>query len=249
MKRNFESLYHFLEERHWWFVGRREIISKLVKQISPERKDIKILEIGCSGGPLLNLLLSQGYSQVFGIDVSRKAIKICKERGLKNVFLMDGAQPHFNNEEFDLIVASDVLEHIKDDEKAVSEWKRILKKKGFIICFVPALKVLWSEHDENNEHYRRYIKRGLEYVFEVNNLSVIRSSYWNTTLFLPTVFYRFLSRASFFKLFSGNQLKESNFLLDFLLKRLLRMENYLLTLGFNYPIGISVFVIAQKTQR
>jgi len=195
----------------------------------------------------LNLLLSEGYSQIFGIDISKKAIQLCKGRGFINVFLMDGVTPNFESEEFDLIIASDVLEHIKDDEKAVKKWKRILKKGGFIICFAPALRVLWSKHDEDNEHYRRYTKKGLEHIFEKNALKIMRSSYWNIALFLPTLFYRFLTRF-FLREFSANQLKENNYLLNFFLNQLLRIENSLLRMGINYPIGISVFIIAQKTK-
>ena len=185
MKIDFERKYHLLEERHWWFVGRRRIILKLTNKIFLGRQDIKILEIGCSGGPLLNLLLSQGYAHVAGIDNSKEAIRLCKERGFKNVFFMNGAKPNFESEEFDLIITSDVLEHIKDDSKAVKEWKKILKKGGFIICFVPALRFLWSKHDEDNQHYRRYTQKGLKSIFRKNHFHVVRSSYWNIALLLP----------------------------------------------------------------
>ena len=152
MKIDFEKRYHLVEEKHWWFVGRREIIIKLIKKIFLQRQNIKILEIGCSSGPLLKLLVSQGYSQVVGIDNSKEAIRLCKERGFKKVYLKDGAKPSFKSEQFDVVIASDVLEHIQDDKRAIKGWQRILKKGGFIICFVPALKYLWSKHDEDNKH-------------------------------------------------------------------------------------------------
>jgi len=245
MKANFEKKYHLLEKKHWWFVGRREIILTLIRRYYHDKKQIKILEIGCSGGPLLNLLVSQGYAQVFGIDISKKAVQLCKESGFKNVFLMDGTEPHFDGEEFDLIIASDVLEHIQDDEKAVKEWRRLLKKKGVIICFVPAFKFLWSKHDEDNDHCRRYTKKELENTFTNNDFKIIRSSYWNIALFLPTLFYRFLTK-TFFKESLIHQLKESNYALNYLLRKLLSMENFFLNIGVNYPIGISVFAIAKK---
>jgi SAM-dependent methyltransferase len=245
MKVNFEKKYHFLEEKHWWFVGRRKIILALVRKFYPDRKRINILEIGCSGGPLLKLLLSQGYSHVVGIDNSKEAMQLCKERGFKDVFLMDGVNPHFDSEEFDLIIASDVLEHIHDDEKAVKEWKRVLKKEGVIICFVPALRALWSKHDEDNEHCRRYTKKELENIFANNDFKIIRSSYWNIALFLPTLFYRFLKR-TFLKESLTYQLKGSNYALNLFLNKLLSIENFLLKIGVNYPVGISVFVVAKK---
>jgi SAM-dependent methyltransferase len=248
MKVDFEKKYHFLEEKHWWFVSRRAIILALVKKYYHNRKRTKILEIGCSGGPLLNILVSHGYSRICGIDISKKAVQLCKARGFKDVFLMDGAKPLFDSEEFDLIIASDVLEHIHDDEKAVREWKRVLKKEGGIICFVPALKALWSKHDEDNEHWRRYTKKDLEDVFKKNDFKIIRSSFWNIALFLPTLFYRFLT-TSLLKGSSTVQLKKSNYALNYFLSKLLSIENFFLKIGANYPIGISVFVIAKKAQR
>jgi SAM-dependent methyltransferase len=246
MKIEFERMYHSVEEKHWWFVGRRETILKLIKHNIPQRKDIKILEIGCSGGPLLRLLLSQGYSQVVGIDNSKEAITLCKERGLKNVFIMNGATPHFNNEQFDVIIASDVLEHIQNDKRAIMGWQKILKRGGIIICFVPALRILWSKHDEDNKHYKRYTKKDLEYLFTENNsFTIVRSSYWNIALFLPILFYRFLTKALATKS-STSQLRDGNFFSNILLIQLLRIENALLNIGINYPIGVSVFVIAQK---
>jgi 2-polyprenyl-3-methyl-5-hydroxy-6-metoxy-1,4-benzoquinol methylase len=248
MKTDFERKYHSVEEKHWWFVGRREIILKLIKQKFPQRKDIKILEIGCSGGPLLSLLLSQGYSQVAGIDNSKKAITLCEERGLKNVFFMEGTAPHFDSEQFDVIIASDVLEHIQNGKRAVKAWQRIVKKGGIIICFVPALRILWSKHDEDNKHYKRYTKKNLEYLFAENNsFTIVRSSYWNIALFLPILFFRFFMRLLASKS-SASQLRHGNNFINILLIQLLRIENTLLSMGINYPIGVSVFVIAQKAE-
>ena len=245
MKTDFEKKYHSVEEKHWWFVGRREIIVKLIKKIFTQSKNIKILEIGCSGGPLLKLLLSQGYSQAIGIDNSKRAIQLCKERGLKNVHVMDGVKPNFDREEFDIIIASDVLEHIQNDKKAIKAWKGILKKGGVIICFVPALRILWSKHDEDNKHYRRYTKNDLKTLFLQNNYWIVRSSYWNFFLFFPALIYRLLL-GFILRKFPSSQLQQSNSLLNFVLSQILKIENVILNMGFNFPIGISSFVIARK---
>jgi SAM-dependent methyltransferase len=245
MRNDFEKKYHLLEEKHWWFVGRREIILALARKYYLDRKRIKILEIGCSGGPLLKLLVSRGYSGVVGIDNSKEAIQLCKARGFKDVFLMDGVSPQFDCEEFDLIIASDVLEHIQDEERAVKEWKRVLKKGGIIICFVPALTALWSKHDEDNEHCRRYTKKDLKDIFAKNDFKIIRSSYWNIALFFPMLLYRLVTR-TFLKKSLTSQLKESNYALNLFLSKLLLIENFFLAMGINYPIGISVFAVAKK---
>ena len=109
MKKLYEIKYHLLEEKHWWFKGRRDIIFRLIKNLN---KKSKILEIGCSGGPLLKFLNKHGFNNTFGIDISKDAILYCKKKGLENVFFMDGTKTKFKNNFFDLIISSDSLEHI-----------------------------------------------------------------------------------------------------------------------------------------
>jgi predicted SAM-dependent methyltransferase len=60
------------------------------------------------------------------------------------------------DEKFDVIIASDCLEHLKEDEKALKNWYELLNKNGVAFIFVPAFMSLWSYHDEYNMHYRRY---------------------------------------------------------------------------------------------
>ena len=122
----FESKYHLLEKNHWWFVSRRDIIFTLLEQLKVG-KEKKILDIGCSGGILIESLRDQGYINIHGIDISEKAIDVCKTRGINTVLVSPGEATNFSDNEFDVIIASDILEHIEDDNKALNEWYRILK--------------------------------------------------------------------------------------------------------------------------
>ena len=72
---------------------------------------------------------------------------------------MDAAKLEFEDKKFDVIIASDVLEHINLDVEALKEWKRVLKPNGHMILFVPAKKVLWSNNDVYSQHFRRYEKK------------------------------------------------------------------------------------------
>ena len=56
----------------------------------------------------------------------------------------------------------DVLEHVKDEEQALSKWSHFLKPDGFLLITVPAFQALWSYHDELLGHYRRYTRMPLE---------------------------------------------------------------------------------------
>jgi SAM-dependent methyltransferase len=238
MEEEFESRYHRLEESNWWFVARRDMILRMASKLG---KDVKILDVGCAGGSLINSLRKAGFEDVCGIDPSANAIDACWKRGIRNVFAMSGEDTSFPDGQFGLVIASDVLEHIEDDDAAVVEWKRILEDGGQLIVFVPAFGFLWSGHDVKNYHYRRYSKTDLLRLMERNGLRVTRNSYWNFTLFFPTVLLRFLWRNR-----KGDELFELHPLINNLLVLLLEMENWFLE-RFDLSLGVSVFTVAMKS--
>ena len=243
MDKEYELKYHKLEENYWWFRARRKTVLSLVKQLNLS-KDSKILEIGCSGGPLISILRDEGYINVFGIDLSENAIEVCKERGIENTFVMDAVQMGFLDNEFDLIIASDILEHIEDDSKALKEWNRVLKTNGRLIVFVPAFQLLWSSHDEINHHYRRYSKQLLLNRLKSTSFGVVRSSYWNFTLFFPSFFVRVVPNLFRKSTINSDQLYAINPFINRFLLSLLSMENKMYKL--NFPIGVSVYSVCKK---
>jgi ubiquinone/menaquinone biosynthesis C-methylase UbiE len=240
----YASKYHELEENHWWFIGRRDIIFRLIKDY---QRDVEILEIGCSGGVLIEFLKKRGFLKLHGIDIDEKAIEICRQRVIKKVGVADAQETGFKEQQFDILIASDVLEHIKNEDKALLEWYRILKPGGTLIIFVPAFKFLWSNHDEVNCHYRRYSKSGLIKIVEKNSFKTERVSYWNFSLFFPISLVRF-----FRKFLPGNRKRASDQLFEFntvvnkTLEYILRLENKFLSTGINLPIGVSLFIIGRK---
>src|SRR2546421_8132304 len=114
MNRDYEVKYHVLEERHWWFRARRDLVRALVLELCPDRSG-HVLEIGCSSGVLIRRLQEEGYTSVFGIDISAEAIAESHRRGTPNTQIMDAQRLDFPAERFDIITASDVLEHLADD--------------------------------------------------------------------------------------------------------------------------------------
>lgn len=238
MDKKFEKKYHLLEEKYWWFRARRDIIIEILKN---EKKDKAILDIGCSRGALLKDLNDKGYKNVTGIDISKQAVEICnKEVG--NCYLMDAQKLTFKKK-FDIIIASDVLEHLKDDKKAIENWKSVLKKNGKIICFVPAFQSLWSSHDLVNHHFRRYSKKEILELFREQQMRILRFSFWNFSLFIPIFLYQKLGQV-FIKRNTHNLRTLPNHLNN-LLYLLLRFENMALR-RVNFPFGVSLFIVAKN---
>ncbi|MHA1343261.1 MAG: class I SAM-dependent methyltransferase [Promethearchaeota archaeon] len=240
MEPEFEKKYHSLEKELWWFVSRRNIIVRIVKKY---KRNIKILEIGCASGQLISKLKRYNYKSVIGIDISKEAIKQCKNRNIENIICMDGSKLGFKNNEFDLIIASDILEHIYDDLHALNEWKRVLNKGGELILFVPAFNFLWSDHDILNKHFRRYNRRRLQILVEKCELKMIRISFWNFFLFFPIAIARWLKRI--IKIKSDGDLFKINKFANIFFVIILMVENTYCKF-FNLPLGLSLFIIARK---
>ncbi len=141
-----------IEKIHWWWRGRRTLLCGL---IGNRQKDI--LDVGCGTGETLVFLKEKGLAQnVYGVDKSPLAVKYARQRGLVNVREGLASKLPYKNESFDLVLFLDVLEHIKDDVGAVKEAKRVLRPGGRVIVTSPAQMFIWSAHDENQGHFRRY---------------------------------------------------------------------------------------------
>jgi SAM-dependent methyltransferase len=248
MNPEYELKYHQLEENHWWFRGRRASVFAQLQQLQLP-KTAAILEIGCSGGPLQQRLRAVGFQNLTGIDISEAAIALARQRQIPNVSVMDGAQLAFADASFDVVVASDVLEHIADEQLALREWQRVLKPGGVLLVYVPAFPSLWSQHDVVNRHFRRYTITTLRQALTTAGLLVQRQSYWNCTLFTPTFLVRQFQRLRR-PVQSGTLAGTGDLValpepINACLVGLLHVEDYLLH-HLNLPFGVSVFALAQK---
>jgi SAM-dependent methyltransferase len=245
MEKEFEKKYHDVETDHWWFKSRRKYLIDLLKDAP---KDSKILDIGCSSGIFLKDLEALGFKteNLYGVDISDKAIQNCRSNGIQNAFVMD-AQNITLNDAFDIIIASDCLEHLEDDRKALKNWNSLLKIGGIMYVFVPAFMSLWSYHDTINMHYRRYTKSGLKSKLLEEDLVIEKASYWNFSLFVPVYFFRKLN-AAFNKNEKGKaDISIGNSFINSLLLQLIIFENKLLRV-FNFPFGVSAFCIAKRSK-
>ena len=187
------SLYHAfyeLEERHWWFVGRRAIVDSLLSDRlgNAPGRDRRILDVGCGTGGMLPILSKYGH--VTGIDSEPLALDYCRKRGITDVHPQDSFRA---GAEYDVVTLFDVLEHVPGEANFLATMRGYLKPGGLLVVTVPAFEFLWSRHDDLNRHQRRYTRRGLVSVLENAGFEVERSSYFNTLLFPGAAAVRLMS--------------------------------------------------------
>jgi len=183
-----------VEETHWWYVGRRRIIQYLVEKICTtlNNPNPRILDVGCGTGANLKMLAAHGRAE--GVDISSQAVDFCRERGLDSVRLGAAEQLPYENGSFDLVTALDVVEHLDDDVAGLREMRRVLRRDGRVLLFVPAFMFLWGVQDDVSNHRRRYTLPGLLKAVEVAGFSVEWSSYANISFFLPVLAVRSVMR-------------------------------------------------------
>lgn len=181
------------EDRHWWFTGRRAVLSSLIRRRAPTAPDARVLDMGCGSGG--NLSMMAAFGRVEGIEYDAGAREIAIGRGVAPVAA--GGLPEtldVADDSFGLIGLFDVLEHIRDDAATISALGRKLAPGGRLVISVPALPWLWSEHDVAHHHFRRYTRKSLRAVIEAGGLRVEGCGYFNTLLFPVALMQRLVQK-------------------------------------------------------
>jgi SAM-dependent methyltransferase len=157
MQANPSHVYVAFEDAHWWYVGRRRIMSELVHQLLPPSRDLLVVDIGCGGGANLGAL-QDSYACV-GFDTAPAALTAARERYPSITFKLGSSVPEMADElgRADLILMMDVIEHIEDDRGFAQAMVAASKPGCYFYLAVPADPRLWSNHDDAVGHQRRYV--------------------------------------------------------------------------------------------
>jgi SAM-dependent methyltransferase len=243
MQQHTYSIMYEVEGTHWWFAGRRRIIRSFVEEICRNLKADRprILDVGCGTGANLELLSSFGEAE--GVDVSEDALAFCRARGLEKVRHGAAEKLPYADGSFDLVTALDVVEHLDDDLAGLSEMRRVLRKDGRALLFVPAFMFLWGVQDDVSNHRRRYTLSGLRRVVTDAGFEVERATYANISFFAPILAGRILMRATGLRPASENNINIGA--LNGVLGRVLGAESTLLR-RVNFPFGVSALCVARR---
>ena len=231
-----------LQRSHWWFVGRRKLFKFLFSLVGLQ-DDLRVIDIGCGVGSNLKLLQSM-CSKLVGMDSEIYGL-IHIKKSLSAVALVNGdlIRLPLKADSVDLILASDVLEHLDEDTIGIREIYRSLKTEGKVLFTVPAFRSLWGVQDIVGMHKRRYSKKELVTKIEGEGFKILRSSYFNFFLFFPILIGRRIIHLLGLRIESENEINLP--LINFFLKTVFCIEPHFLKY-FSFPFGVSIYCIAKK---
>lgn len=235
-----------LENYHWWFISRRNLVINLIASLKISVSTI--LDVGSGTGG--NLLALAKLGSTFGIDASAEALEFCQKRGLKNVTQCPVEKIKFADNVFDIITCTDLLEHLVNPLEALLEMKRVLKDEGKIIITVPAFAILWSQHDEALHHLRRYDKGSLSNELSDAGLKIEKMGYFFFASFFAVAPIRIIRKflISQQKVHSDTTTLPPKLLNEFL-KFLFKIE-IKVSHNFRLPFGTTLYaVVSMKKGR
>ena len=232
---------------YWRHVALREMLLDFFILYRQPRPAFRVLEVGPGAGETLKKFA--GRHEVHGIDISYAPLRYARRRVGKNLVQGLGQQLPYTAQSFDLVMSTDVVEHVAEPAAVFAEVYRVLRPGGLWMTIVPAYQFLWSDRDVRLGHYKRYRIGELRVLFAAAGFEILKSTYINLfylPIFAGTVLAARLLNQGY-----------ANLTFDFLevppalnaaLKRLLDLETAWLK-RWDFPLGSSTLCVGRRPMR
>lgn len=228
------------EKNNWWYKARRDLLDRILKSLNTVFHNS--LDAGCGVGSNFEVL-SKYSSNVYGIDISDDAIELCSGKNYLKLTKMSVLDLNLDVK-FDLIACMDVLEHANENVEAVKNIVSHMSRNAILFISVPAHQFLWNDNDIFSGHFRRYSLNDVRQIVNSCGLRILKLSYWNQFMFVPSLIYCILSRFRKERKLKNNLTLIPN-LFNNILYKIIKQENKLF-IRFGLMQGVSIFCICQK---
>lgn len=222
--------------RHPWELSR---VESLIKELKKYNIQGDVLDIGCGDSYFDYELLKSNKSinKLYGIDI------YAKHEYTDGNYIVINNYKRLKNKKFDAIIMCDVIEHIEDDVNFLENTvKNLLKKDGRIIITVPAYQSLFSKHDEELRHYRRYNIKMIKNICNKTSFKIMKYHYFYCLLLLPRLISKLLKKDD-----KANNWKfsEDHFITKSI-KSVLNIDYFICKKMNKLSFGLSLFIILKK---
>ncbi len=233
-----------VEETHWWFRGRRRIVTAALSRfLGADSAERKILEVGCGVGG--NIAMLSRFGKVDAVEPDVWAVE--KARDKSQAHVMAGALPDRLpadlGDAYDLVALLDVLEHIEDAPGALSVLRQRIANNGTLILTVPAYPWMFGDHDRRHHHLRRYTQSTLRAELRGAGLNICFMGHFNLLLLPPAVLVRLAQRYTPF-LKGDDEARGAAGPANAVLNAIFALEAPLAT-RIPFPAGLSILAVAR----
>lgn len=171
-----------MEEAHWYYAGKRELVRGWLRRVGPPRKEDLLLDCGAGTGRFAKEM--EATCRVMVLDDHEEALRLLRTRFRpEQILSLAGDQVPLPAASLDYVTALDVLEHTPDDRAVVAGFQHLLKPGGVALVTVPASMALWSDWDVALHHYRRYSRPQLRALFPAEQWEVLHVNYTNVFVY------------------------------------------------------------------
>ncbi|MBK8734347.1 MAG: class I SAM-dependent methyltransferase [Saprospiraceae bacterium] len=229
------------QDIHWWFVGRNKVIDRYIQKIGLTKNSTgRILDIGTGFGAPISTV--KNYGTIDAVEPFKDCHTILKEKGVQKIIEIDDFPFHYPDEKYDLVCLFDVLEHIENDRLSLDTiFNKLLNPNGHIIMTVPAYMFLWTSHDTENKHFRRYTRSELIDKVTASGFKDIQCSYFMSLLFPIAALQRLIMKALKKDAVTGYEIPFYNSFFN----AIFSLEQLLLKY-INFPFGLSIIITAKR---
>lgn len=159
MNVDYAQQYATLYRTHWWWRARERVLLDEITAIARRvQRPLRILDVGCGAGLFFDALAPLGEVEGIEPDGSLVAAAGRWQSRITHGVLDDSFAPAHR---FDMVLMLDVLEHMHDPITPLRRALALTAATGVLVVTVPALRWLWTRHDDLNEHVTRYSRSEL----------------------------------------------------------------------------------------
>lgn len=232
------------EADSFWFNARNDLITWALRSYFPGAQSV--LEVGCGTGYVLRALEAAFPAiRTTGCELFPDGLRYAKATLERSELLQADARDLPFTEEFDVVGAFDVLEHIDDDEGALASFYRATRPGGGVLVSVPQHPWLWSPADEHACHERRYTRRELSSKLESAGFTIERLTSF-VTLLLPAMAASRRRSRSRPRAYEPSAEHAAAARHGAVLSRAMAAEGWLIRRGVSLPAGGSLFAVARR---
>lgn len=236
-------------ESSFWVSSRNRLFKSIVQRHLVPTGKTKFLDIGCGTGNFIQQIAQNKNLEITGSEIYLKGLVYAKNNLPSIDFVQFDVTKGTLGEQFNIITAFDVIEHIENDNAALSNISQMLNKDGVLIVSVPQHMFLWSKLDEIVKHKRRYSRRDLVAKLKANGFDIDYVTSFLFILFPLMLLSRLFDRGGDQPASDEQGLEKRvkfSSVLNTIFDIFMRIDEGLIRLGVSLPFGGTLVVVARK---